>query len=231
VGIDTVKFSYDVRSLVPMRYGTSDWWQRRGFSAGKYGSVGPCMWQEFKSSCGVRVVLKGVPGRSVNLLWEGSVPKALGIVGACPPDDVRVWDRYLRSLVPKMGMPRVRRVDLTHDVVDPLGLWRSAALRWNPHARSRYVQAVYDNPANGGQTVFQYNKSRGVRVYDKFAECGESWAVGLTRVEYQMHKEWCVREGLDVLDAGWGDRCDLVAGQVVADLRERLEGGIGGWQE
>jgi len=163
--------------------------------------------------------VKGI-GHDAHLLWEGSVPKFLGIQGAAPPEAAFATDRALQRLVPGLPHPSIRRCDLTHDVVDPDGAWRDAARGWNPHARSRYVEAVY----NDGETVWQHNKTRGVRVYDKFAECGEDWAVGLTRVEYQVRGDWLGKLGLDRLYEDFDLNVKRALGPVVTDLMFRVPG-------
>lgn len=230
MGVDTVKLAYDLRPLCDsldcgwgdtsaLADGCSGW------NMGKrYGSTGPVHWQEWvNEDNGLRVTVKGVRGRPT-MLWEGSLPKLLGVAGVVEPETVRILDRYLRGLVPGIGQPRVRRLDLTHDVLDFNGSVRRAALGWNPHARSRYVQADYQ----GGQTVWQHNKSRGVRVYDKYEECGESWAMGLTRIEYQMRGDWCGKVGCGHLHSRFGEYARAALEPLVLSLLERVgqeEGG------
>lgn len=187
VGVDTVKLVYDVRSyghVLLDRGGEA--WKRK-----EYGTVGPVWWQRREHPDGTVLTLKGC-GKECYAIFEGSVPKYLGIVGPADPDDCRVVDRHLRRLVPVLPRAVVRRVDVTEDVYDPTGIYREAARGWNPHPRSRYTEAVYA----GGETVWQHNKCRGVRVYDKFAESGESWAEGITRIEYQIRGDWVGRYGL-----------------------------------
>lgn len=169
-----------------------------------------------------RVVAKGVPGAGVYLLWEGSVPKAFRVCGPAQADLVGVLDARLRELFRDVagcsvvGFGAVRRLDTTHDVHDPHGRIRTAAIGWNPHARSRYVEARYQSD----ETVWQHNKSRGVRVYDKFAECGEDWARELTRIEYQIGAAWCDKYGIDV-SPRLGETVDKVMRPIVEELQER----------
>lgn len=225
MGVDTVKLAYDLRPLCDVDdsgWGdTSDLaFSGSGWEMGKrYGSTGPVRWQEWiNEGEGIRVTVKGTRGRPT-LLWEGSVPKLLGICGAAPADSVRIVDRFLRGALPRIGNPRVRRLDLTHDVEDWDGCVALAAIGWNPHARSRYVQAVYQD----GETVFLHNKSRGVRVYDKFAECGEPWAEGLTRIEYQMRGDWVGKTGCGHLHGRFAEFADRALEPLVSDLMSRVQ--------
>lgn len=220
--IDTVKLSYPVRHLCPGDPGWGGSWDDlvlNGWKMGKrYGSSGPCSWQEWvHDETDTRIVIKGVRGEP-HMLWEGSVPKFLGIEGAAPVASIKVLDRYLRTLFDggvQLPNPAIRRIDLTYDFKDPDGLYRQAARGWSPHARSRYIESVF----NDGETVFLYNKSRGVRVYDKEKESGEDWAAGLTRLEYQMRGDWCGKNGLNRLHG----RMDEMVGRALMPLVEGLE--------
>lgn len=216
MGIDTVKLSYPGFGRFWREMPENGW-----VRTGDYGTVGPVWWCRYRHSDGsVEVTVKGV-GDSTRMLWEGSVPKCLGLSGPATSDCVRLLDRHVRKLMAgcgtALGIADIRRLDATEDVLDADGSLRRAALGWNPHARSRYVQAVYQDC----ETVFQHNKTRGVRVYDKFAESGEPWAVGITRVEYQIRGDWVDRYGLLRVD-GLDDRAiDAVIAPLVADLRNR----------
>jgi len=236
VGVDTVRLSYS--------FGTGERWsdlvsrgvdsegraieQVGGFSSRRHdsGSVGPVWWRTYAHD-GLRnsFTIKGVRGSSVVGLYEGSVPKELGVCGAAPADCVDVLDTYLRGLLREAGLlyvhrGAVRRCDLTFDASDPDGLLRLAALGWNPHKRSRYTQAVHDDRATEGHTVFQHNKTRGVRVYDKFHECGEDWAKDLTRIEYQVRGDWLEKYGIAV-GCDWDAVERSYLGPLVADLTGR----------
>lgn len=235
MGIDTLKLAYDLRAVAdPYDSGWGDTsvlceglLSRRGLKGvsatgwklgNRYGSTGPVRWHEWiHADEGVRVTVKGVAGRPT-MLWEGSVPKFLGVQGVAEPETARIVDRFLRSLVPGLGQPRVRRLDVTQDLVDWDGVIRRSAKGWNPHARSRYVQADYQD----GETFFLFNKSRAVRVYDKFAEDGEPWAEGLTRVEYQMHGDWCGKMGCGHLHSRFCDHARLALEPLVSDLLARV---------
>lgn len=222
MGVDTVKLSYPLDDTVPGWQWVQD--LEGGWSRGRsYGTMGPLWWTERTHEDGTRVVVKGI-GADAHLLWEGSVPKYLGICGPAHPDDVRVIDNHLRKIGPR-GLPKpwLRRVDVTHDEHDPEGLLRQAALNWNPHSRSRYTQGEYHDPSTGGHTVWQHNKSRGVRVYDKFAEAAEPWAFGLTRVEYQIRADWCGKLGLDRLYEDFARNCDAALDPLVAELMMRRD--------
>lgn len=169
-------------------------------------------------------------GDRVAVLWEGSVPKLLDIDGPAEPDQVFEVDRLLRVMLPGLGTPTLRRVDVTADFFDPAGQLREAAIGWNPHARSRYVQGRYQDD----ETVWQHNKSRGVRVYDNFAEklkdvkkrdlppCRALWAAGMTRVEYQIGGDWVNRYGLDRLYRDFARNADRALQPVVSDLLARV---------
>lgn len=248
MGVDTVKLSYDHTILdVPFmsgpyccsRRGSCSPWQHfatGGWRKGaKRGSAGPVRYQEWIHDVeDVRVIVKGA-GSDIRLLWEGSVPKLLGIDGAAEPDAVFLVDRFLRSLIPGLPMPDVRRCDVTADFLDPDGRLLSAAVDWNPHDRSRYTQSVHHDRSSDGATVWQHNKTRGVRVYDKFAEslldyrkrgrrpCEALWAAGLTRVEYQVRGEWLGRYGLDRLYRDFGRNCENALRPVVTGLLARVK--------
>lgn len=221
-GIDTVKLSYPMRETQP----GWEWVQdlESGWSRGRlYGTMGPLWFTERVHEDGTRVVIKGI-GADAFLLWEGSVPKFLGIAGVSEPDDVRVVDQHLRRIGPK-GLPRptLRRVDLTEDVHDPNGTLRRAALGWKPHSRARYRQAEYHDPTTGGHTVFQHNKSRGVRVYDNFADKQLEWARDTTRIEYQMRGDWLQKQGLDRLYEDFDRNCARTMDPLVAELLMRRD--------
>lgn len=245
MGVDTCKLTYTVPWSAPMPLRKRDTYDlsRRllplsdalssefGWSAtGQYGSVGPVQYQRYElrrevctfdgkrwreGACKpLEVVVKGV-GSTRTLIWEGSVPKYLGIEGACEAECINLVDRHIRMQTTRLlPAPTIRRLDVTCDCVDLDGVLRAAALGWNPHERSRYVQARYQDD----ETVWQHNKSRGVRVYDKFAECGEEWARGITRVEYQVRGDWCKRLGLDRLYWDLGRNAEAAIEPLVTDL-------------
>ena len=236
MGVDTVKLSYDFSALdsdfdtapyACVRRGRCSPWRnkfaRGGWAKGKRcGTAGPVWFQEWVHEChGLSVVVKG-SGRSVSLLWEGSVPKHFGIQGAAPVEAVFLLDRKLRSCFPRLGRPSIIRFDVTEDVFDPMGVVRAAAKGWMPHARSRYVESIHRQPGGADETVWQHNKTRGIRVYDKFAEDGEDWAIGLTRVEYQVRGEWLGRYGLDRLYRDLDRNADLAIRPLVSDLYARV---------
>lgn len=236
MGVDTVKLSYRFGDVdrafscgpfVCTRRGRSTPW--RHFSqggwtkTGKRGTVGPVWYQEyFHEFFDLRVVVKGCSDQ-VYLLWEGSVPKHLGVLGACHPDMVRLVDEQLRSCWPRLGRPVITRCDVTEDFHDPDKSLLTAAVDWNPHERSRYTQSIHEDRASGGVTVWQHNKTRGVRVYDKGAESGEQWAEGLVRVEYQVRGDWLGRYGLDRLYSDFARNCGRALGPVTESLLQRLE--------
>lgn len=230
MGVDTVKLSYPLEQ--------SAWGTRRfldqapdpddGWVHGRnYGTSGVMWWTERIHADGTRVVIKGV-GSEGHMLWEGSVPKFLGIAGAADPDHVRLIDDHLRRITHcKLPAPWIRRCDVTSDHLDPEGSLLDAAINWNPHARSRYVQGVYDNRTEGrqGRTVWQHNKTRGVRVYEKYPECGEEWARDLTRIEYQIRGDWLQKYGLDRLYTDFSRSADRALDPVVSDLLGRVPRG------
>lgn len=212
-GIDTVKLSFGLGSgglWTDNVHAVHDADGRRSYSCGEFtsrqfqaGAKGPVRYRHWTHpDLYGGLTIKGVPGSSVVALWEGSVSKALGVCGPASPDCVRFLEDHVRKLIERNSCMRmvsraaVRRCDVTSDHVDPDGLLRLAARGWNPHKRSRYWEDVIQ----GGETVWQHNKSRGVRVYDKFAECGEPWAEGLTRIEYQIGSDWCQKYGLGRVD-------------------------------
>lgn len=233
MGVDTVKLSYPlgdgsrlsdlVRSFIDadgrrcMRFGE---FTSRNYEDGAKGPVRYRTWHH--PALRGAVTSKGVSGSSVVLMYEKSLPKELGVLGPCAGDCVDIFDTYLRGLFRDSGLRKlpwgtVRRCDLTEDVHDPYGLWRRAALGWNPHKRSRYVQTRF----NADENVWQHNKSRGVRVYDKYAESGEEWSKDLTRVEYEIHGDWCEKYGLDV-GCDWERQEELVLRPLVSDLGSRV---------
>jgi len=236
VGVDTVKLSYPLGTgavlddlVLSMRdpdgkpfHAIGQFWSGNNSA----GTMGPVRYRSW-SHPGLRVpiTVKGVPGSSVALVYEGSVPKELGVLGAAEGDCVDILDSYIRRLLRESGlrfMPRgrVRRLDLTQDEFDPDGWLRSAALGWMPHERSRYVQSVHDDRTSTGHTVFQHNKTRGVRVYDKYHESKEEWARGLTRIEYQVRGAWIDKYGIE-LGCDWRALEGRILRPLVADLKER----------
>lgn len=230
MGIDTVKLSYqfepvrhsfDDRPWASTRNGRRSPWlhfSRGGWCETMNGKTGPVWWRRMDHVSDVAVTIKGC-GSDVRVLWEGSVPKFLHHEGAIQAWAVEDVDRELRGLIPRLGRPDVRRVDLTEDLFDPMGVYRAAAIGWSPHPRSRYVQGRYQDD----ETVWLHNKSRGVRVYDKFAECEEPWAEGITRVEYQTRGDWCKKLGLDRLYEDFARNADRSLSELVADLEHRVK--------
>lgn len=221
MGVDTVKLSYPLQS-------TKQGWEwvnelGTGWSRGKnYGTMGPLWWTERVHEDGTRVVVKGI-GADAHLLWEGSVPKFLGLIGPAEPEYVRLVDRHLRTIVMSdLPAPWIRRCDLTEDRLDPDGLLRAAARDWKPHSRARYTESEHHDPTTGGHTVWQHNKSRGVRVYDKYRESGLApWALDLSRVEYQVRGAWCEKLGIDRLYMDFGRNCNAAIAPLVAELEMR----------
>lgn len=213
-GVDTVKLVWPIGKWEPGAY--EDGWGKR-----KGGTLGPVWWSRREHESGLDVTFKGC-GADTYAIWEGSVPKALCLAGPASGDDVRVVQDAVRGLLNNVdGTPALRRVDLTHDAHDPERLLLDAALGWNPHARSRYVEATYDD-GKSGRTVWLHNKTRGVRVYDKERECGEPWAADVVRVEYQVRGRWLGKYGLDVLDDGFTARADAVLSPLVQELTRRV---------
>lgn len=223
MGVDTVKLSY------PLDQSRPGWkWVQEalnnGWKPGKnYGTKGALWYCERVHEDGTRVVVKGV-GHDAHLIFEQSAPKFLGIAGAMDPRELVVIDRHLRSITdPTLPKPFIRRLDLTHDVVDPENRWIDAAKGWRPHARARYTEAEYLDPATDGRTVWLHNKSRGVRVYDKEAETrGEPWARDLTRIEYQVRGDWCQKLYIDRLYEDLPANVERALSEVVRSLGERV---------
>lgn len=221
MGVDTVKLSYDLRAASPR----ASWWLHHpegaptgGWSRGRhYGSVGPVNWWAVEHPEGIKLTVKQC-GREAFALFEASVPKTLGVCGPSDPQHVALVDRWIRELAPGLPNPAIRRLDLTHDEYDPDGVLRRAALGWKPHARARYVQAEYQD----GETVWLHNKSRGVRVYDKFEESKESWALDLTRIEYQVRGDWCGKLGFDRIHDRLPEYVDRALSPLVSDLKGRV---------
>lgn len=242
--VDTVRLSYDLR----------DWGQRFVARWRLKGAPGIYDFVDYltasgelreksdgrKGVCNYSVLVPGVNGQEgytptltlkvVNngprvLMWEQSVPKYLNVKGPCPAEAVRQVDAVIRRLngLGALPAPFIRRLDCTMDVPDPDGRLRQAAVGWTPHSRARYVQAIYGDPASL-ETVWLHNKSRGVRVYDKHAECGEDWAEGLTRVEYQVRGDWLVKLGLDRLHSHTEDNSVRAIRPLVDELVERRDG-------
>jgi len=228
IGIDTVKLSYPVPVMAADEHGherslVSRLHRLEGWKRGKWGSVGPCTWTEWVHDDGLRVVDKGV-GEGRYILWESSVPKFLGMAGVAAPADVALVDRYVRSLLSGLHLaPAVlRRVDVTQDFHDPTHCLLRAADGWvPPHPRARYTQAVHTDPATGGRTVWLHNKSRGVRVYDKYAECGEEWARDHVRVEYQIRSDWVAKYGLDRITRDFAACCERSLAPAVESLAKQ----------
>lgn len=228
MGVDTAKLSYRVGEArgemrIPLfqRDGAQAWSRCPWKSTNKFGTQGNVWWSEYKHEDGTVIRAKGV-GEDCYLLWEGSVPKYLGIDGVADPSMVRIVDWHVRGLLgDRLPPPAVRRLDVTHDELDPEGALIEAAKGWNPHSRSRYRQAVYLNRSNGGVTVSQMNKSRMIRVYDAFAEHQKEWARDMTRLEYQMRGDWCERMGVDRLYADFEKLAEVALAPLVDDLRSR----------
>jgi hypothetical protein len=216
-GIDTAKLSYKL---------SGRWWDyadQDGFRKTKnYGTKGMLWWSERIHDDGTRLVVKGI-GTDAYALWEASVPKYLGLISTADPADLRLVDQHIRSLASnaRLPAPNIRRLDLTEDLFDPDGALRAAAIGWNPHARSRYVQARYQDD----ETVWQHNKSRGVRVYDKYQECQQEWARDLTRIEYQVRGDWCQKLGVDRLYRDFETMAQRALDPVVLDLQRRIPQG------
>jgi len=247
-GVDTVKLSYPI--------GTGRLWTqrlssivdangKRGYAIGDFwsgvheaGATGPLRYRiwhhpDLRSP----IVCKGVRGASCVLLYEGSVPKALGMCGVAEFSSVGVLDGYIRKLLREeaglYGVPagRLRRLDLTCDVFDPAGVVRDAAREFNPHKRSRYWEDVIQQ----GETVWQHNKSRGFRVYAKYLEACEElrkahgkdaslasaeWARDLTRIEYQIGAAWCDKYGFTTRNLD--DVAAPVLDELVFGILERV---------
>lgn len=136
---------------------------------------------------------------------------------------VPLVDKHLREITGIFDLPRpdVRRFDVTEDVHDPDRAILEAAKGWNPHSRSRYKQSEHSEIGGPTQTVWQHNKTRGVRVYNKHDECGEDWAVDLTRIEYQVRGDWLERMGLNRLTMSLGENADRAILPLVAELEMR----------
>lgn len=213
MGVDTVKLSYDLLRWLdgstvrncPRYYDLhSELTSCPGVEELKDGRQGVCNWSLLKHvPSDLKFTLKVVNNGPAVLLWEGSVPKTVGLSGVAHPDMVRVLDRHIRSFEPfkYLPAPNIRRLDATVDLMDPDGRLRSAALGWQPHSRARYVITEHFNPANGGQTVFLHNKSRGIRVYDAFAEHKRAeWARDRSRLEYQLRGDWPMKLGVNRLN-------------------------------
>lgn len=216
MGVDTVKLSY------PAQLGSSGYQDLRNLRSGwnrdrHYGTVGPVWFTGFVHDDGTKVTVKGV-GNEARILWEQSVPKFLGICGPSEPDDVRLVDRHLRRLLPGLGLPDIRRCDVTVDVYDPRRALLSGAMGWKPHARARYWQDVVTDKYEDCNTVFLHNKTRGVRVYDKYRECEQEWARDLSRVEYQVRGAWLEKLGLDRLNNDFARNADTAIAPLVNEL-------------
>jgi len=188
---------------------------------GKHGSLGPVRWSRWRHESGIDLTLKGVPGRSTHAIYDGSVAKALGIIGPASVSDLVLLDKWIRGVLRHdlVNAPTIRRLDATVDVPDPEGLLRRAAVGWTPHARARYVESVI----NDCQTVWLHNKTRGIRVYDKFAESGEEWSRDLTRVEYQIRGHALWKAGIDRVASLTDDTVAREITPLVADLQQRRD--------
>jgi len=168
------------------------------------------------------IMIKGVGGSAPFVMWEGSVPKTLGLQGVASAADVLTWEDALRGVLPVFEGSYRGRVDVTCDLDDPDGILRRAAIGWKPHDRSRYVEAVYQ----GGETVWLHNKRRGVRVYDKFAESGFDWSRGKSRLEYQVRGDWVQRLGLRDARLHLADNGRASVLPLVSSLAERAFGSV-----
>jgi len=216
VGIDTVTLSYPV-------YMTRSQHLRPGEDfvfTGKYGSLGPVRWSRWRHESGIELTMKGVPGRNTSAIFDGSVGKQLGLVGAAGLDELKLLDVWIREVLQHdlVKTPRVNRLDVCADIPDPDGALRRAAVGWRPHARARYVESVI----NDCETVWLHNKSRGVRVYDKFLECGHEWARELTRVEYQIRGQALEAAGFDKIANLADSSLAREIEPLVADLTRRI---------
>lgn len=182
------------------------------------GRKGPVWWNSYRvPDLNTTVTVKGCGAASAYLLWEGSVPKILGLAGVAQASDVLAWEQSLAEVLPAFHSAHRSRVDVTADVTDPDAVVRACALGWKPHERARYVQAVYQ----GLETVWLHNKTRGVRLYDKYAECGQPWAEGMTRVEYQIRGDWVKRHGLATSTDTLEVNASLAIMPLLMDLRDR----------
>lgn len=212
-GFDTVKV------IAPVKRSGSWFLHRHLVPNRMYGSKGPVWYRGYDvPDLETSVVVKGV-GSQAYIMWEGSVPKSLGLPGVATASDVLAWEQTLVESIPELEGYYRTRVDVTEDLADEHGLLRGvAATGWMPpHERARYVRAIYQEC----ETIFFHNKTRGVRVYDKNAECGHPWSVGITRVEYQIRGEWV--KALRLRDAkeslGVSGRCAIEP--VVTSLVDR----------
>lgn len=193
---------------------------------GKSGLSGPTYWAEYRSvdDSALRFVLKGC-GRDSWLIWEGSVPKALGLP-SCTGTEVQSFVDYLRSRLWSIefrGEPYFGRVDACVDVFDPERRLLRSARGWSPHRRTKYTEAVYQ----GGETVMLWNKRRAVRVYDKELESGLSEYRDKVRVEYQMRSSWVRKMGLATITGIWDDLLAESVTPLVDALSDRA--GMEGW--
>lgn len=221
MGFDTVRFSYSPPFNWHFLVDYHDGWD---LLPDKSGRIGPVWFQRFKHEVGIEVTVKGC-GSDPYVLWEGSVPKTLGICGPAEAEHVRYVDKCLRDILSsKLPAPMIRRCDLTHDEYDPDRKLLEAAKGWQPHPRSRYYERrIADRIGDPVNSVFLANKTRGVRVYDNYAEKKEEWARDTTRVEYQVRGNWLVKYGLDRLyeDLDRNHRAPL--GDLVNELMLRVK--------
>lgn len=224
MGIDTIKLSYPTfRRFNAGALGRAGWLPVRG----KHGCLGPVWFSRYShESLGLEVTFKGV-GDKPRMLWEGSVPKALGVLGVADAGLVSVLDEALQGSIDAspvlrglLGVPDVLRVDVTRDFHDPDRKLLAGAIGWMPHERSRYVEEQIRKPDGPLETVWLHNKTRGVRVYDKEAEDGRPWSVGVVRLEYQVRGDWVDRYGLkrvrSISDDRLGEVIDPLAAELVA---------------
>lgn len=220
MGVDTVKLSYPVEGRY-WTYALPGW-----APTGDRGTTGPVWWRRDRNDdLGIEVTWKGV-GDHPRLLFEASVSRVLGLCGPAPVECISAIDGAIRRSFSEggayLGVADVLRLDVTEDVYDPQHKLLYAALDWTPHERARYVQSQYHEKGEF-HTVRQMNKTRGVRVYDKYAECGEQWAIGMTRVEYQIRGDWVDRYGLKRVAGIREADCDRVIAPLVDDLKRRAE--------
>jgi len=216
-GVDTVKV------VQPLQHGTRLHLRRELRADPKvHGRQGSVWYNGYRTESGELVVAKGVGAASGHLIWEGSAPKLLGLAGPADAENVRDLLAHLHRQTGGLfdGSAYLTRLDVTADRPDPDGLLRIAAIGWHPHPRARYVQAIYE----GTETVWQHNKTRGFRVYDKGKESGESWAQGLTRVEYQLRGDWVAKNRLrDPWDPACPVNVAAVRDPFVRELEERAQ--------
>lgn len=76
----------------------------------------------------------------------------------------------------------VSRLDMVQDIERARPSEWIAALRTMPAPFTRMTPAIYPT------SVYWYNKTHSLRVYDKYAECAIDAAVGRVRIEYEARK-------------------------------------------